>query len=80
MKKLILLAFTALMITGCSQKEMAVSLTEGDFASFEYDSCEYLIRCGGYKGFLAHKGNCKFCKERRQKEIEELVIKLNSKN
>jgi hypothetical protein len=26
-----------------------------------------------------HKGNCRFCKERRQKELEELVIKLKEK-
>jgi hypothetical protein len=39
------------------------------------DSCEYI------EGFnrLAHKGNCRFCAERRQKELEELVIKLKEK-
>lgn len=39
------------------------------------DSCEYLIKTeqsgGGYRGYgygyLAHKGNCKFCKERNNK-------------
>lgn len=33
------------------------------------DSCEYLIWGHG----LAHKGNCKFCKERRQKEFYKMV-------
>lgn len=47
------------------------------------DSCEYLKNTvpaayGGY-GYFAHKGNCRFCKERRQKELEELVIKLKEK-
>lgn len=39
------------------------------------DSCEYI------SGFhrLAHKGNCRFCKERKQKELKELVIKLKEK-
>lgn len=31
------------------------------------DSCEYIV--WGY--WLAHKGNCRFCKERREKELAE---------
>ena len=31
------------------------------------DSCEYLVRREGYAGYMAHKGNCKFCEERRKK-------------
>jgi hypothetical protein len=39
------------------------------------DSCEYLIKTishgGGYRGYgygyMSHKGNCKFCKERNNK-------------
>lgn len=31
------------------------------------DSCEYLVRHEGYSGYMAHKGNCKFCEERRKK-------------
>ena len=30
----------------------------------------------GYKGFLAHKGNCKFCAERRKQELKELIKEL----
>jgi hypothetical protein len=82
MKKLILLALTALRIVGCSNTENQ----DGTFSvsdlprTYILDSCEYL----GYLGFgncdvLAHKGNCRFCKERRQKELEELVIKLKEK-
>ena len=40
------------------------------------DSCEYLIGrdCGGYYGFgyLSHKGNCKYCAERRKRELQNL--------
>ena len=40
------------------------------------DSCEYLIghfRNGydGY-GYLSHKGNCKYCAERRKRELQNL--------
>ena len=47
------------------------------------DSCEYLRKeLIGYKKAAfetVHKGNCRFCKERRQKELEELVTKLKEK-
>lgn len=37
------------------------------------DSCEYLIgnRSIGYQGYgyLSHKGNCKYCAERRKREL-----------
>ena len=40
------------------------------------DSCEYLIGSGresyaGY-GYFAHKGNCKYCAERRKRELQNL--------
>ena len=80
MKKIILLALTSLMMVGCiSDKEKAKIYENDGFATLTYDSCEYVFKTAGYKGFLAHKGNCRFCKERRQKELEELVIKLKEK-
>ena len=40
-----------------------------DYAVIVIDSCEYIIKSSSapYQGFgyMAHKGNCKFCKERR---------------
>ena len=79
-KKIILLALTALMMVGCISDEEEASIYENDgFATLTYDSCEYVFKTAGYKGFLAHKGNCRFCQERRQKELEELVIKLKKK-
>ena len=40
------------------------------------DSCEYLIgrRADGYNGygFMVHKGNCKYCAERRKRELQNL--------
>ena len=80
MKKLILLALTTFIIVGCiSDEEEAKIYEEDGFATLTYDSCEYVFKTSGYKGFLAHKGNCRFCKECRQKELEELVIKLKEK-
>lgn len=38
------------------------------------DSCEYLMgrECRGYDGYgyLSHKGNCKYCAERRKRELQ----------
>ncbi len=79
MKKIILLALTAMIMVGCDQQKIANSLTEDDFCVFVYDSCEYLIAFHGYKGFLSHKGNCRFCKERRQKELKDLVEQMKKK-
>ena len=79
MKKLLLLALTAMMMVGCDQQQYANDMTKDDFGVCVYDSCEYLIAAHGYKGFLAHKGNCKFCAERRKQELKELVEQLKDK-
>ncbi len=82
MKKIILLALAALIMVGCIEVEKDsnghIAVNTGADISI-IDSCEY-VACG-YG--LAHKGNCRFCKERdsikwekRRKELEELVIIL----
>ena len=77
MKKIILLALTTLIMVGCGdykgKNQNSVALT--GYSDVEIDSCQYII---GYN-VLAHKGNCRFCKERRQKELKELIIKLKKK-
>ena len=86
MKKIILLlAFTALVMVGCdyNSNRNIDTKTEGViYGTIIIDSCEYIK--GPDK--LAHKGNCRFCKERdsikwekRRKELEELVTKLKEK-
>ena len=80
MKNIILLALTSLMMVGCVEKDsnghIAINTDNGNNPKISIiDSCEYVN--WGYG--LAHKGNCRFCKERRQKELEELVIKLKEK-
>lgn len=71
MKKIILLALTTLMVVGCGDYEgknqNSIALT--GYSDVEIDSCQYII---GYN-VLAHKGNCRFCAERRKQELKELV-------
>lgn len=78
MKKIILLALTALMVVGCDYQNPDGSYDTSRsfmFKTIVIDSCEYI---SGYKR-LAHKGNCRFCAERRKQELKELVKQLNKK-
>lgn len=83
MKKIILLALTALIMVGCEMKQTTENIKApfgGDITTTVYqtiliDSCEYIV---GYNR-MAHKGNCRFCKERRQNELEELFKELKEK-
>ena len=77
-KKIIPLALTAFVMVGCGN-ERPIKNVDGVTVE-TIDSCEY-IRFFTHNGFrvYSHKGNCRFCKERRQKELEELVIKLKEK-
>lgn len=74
MKKIILLALTALMMAGCDDKP---SVNVDGVNVVTIDSCEY-ISCPTYCGFqvYSHKGNCRFCAERRKQEVEELVKQI----
>lgn len=80
MKKIILFAVASLMMVGCSDDKPDAN----DFKTIVIDSCEYLYEevptSGGPYVAMAHKGNCRFCKERRQKELKELVEQLKKNN
>ena len=44
------------------------------FAVIEIDSCEYLISLEtGYRGHMAHKGNCKHCAKKRMEEMRKVL-------
>jgi hypothetical protein len=84
MKKIILVLFLLITVftVGCSREKntsketliikdnFAYRINYVDFNAtiIEIDSCEYIIShvYGGYS--ITHKGNCKYCKERRDKE------------
>ena len=83
MKKIILLALSALMMVGCYQAKANhkknTELVGGyELESVEYQGCEYIIMQSRLKrrGTMIHKGNCQFCKERKQKELKELIEQL----
>lgn len=80
MKKILLFAVAALMMVGCNDDKSDTN----DFKTIVIDSCEYLYEevftSGGPFAAMAHKGNCRFCKERRQKELKRLVKQLKENN
>lgn len=78
MKKIILLALAALMMAGCDWNSTYEVDTKKDgilYGTIMIDSCEYIR--GNNR--LAHKGNCRFCKERRQKELKYIIEQLKEK-
>ena len=107
MKKLLLLALTAVVIGGCDirteetkngtykkSKDIFETARENrEKQRLEYekwqgyelkviDGCEYLIKeFYGYKKAsisIVHKGNCRFCTERRKQELKELIKEVTN--
>ena len=73
MKKLILLFALAFVMCGCEPKvENGYKVGSSIYYVITIDDCEYII----WGNHCAHKGNCKYCIERRIKEQEELIRKL----
>ena len=80
MKKIIPLILIILMILGCENfradgnGRIKLELDRGIDSPtlLLIDSCEYIFWSTG----LAHKGNCYFCKERRQKELKYIIEQL----
>ena len=78
MKKIILLALFTLIMVGCNYTPTDHTTSDGKRVVL-IDSCEYIKYSNRTGAHYFHKNNCRFCKERRQKELEELVTKLKEK-
>jgi len=55
--------------TFSSENKTCFDLIKKNYKIIEIDSCEYIVYSyskgyGGY-GFMSHKGNCKYCKQRK---------------
>ena len=79
MKRIILLALTALMMVGCDEP-VTIDTKEG-LEIVNIDSCEYIkYPTYGFNSYgYSHKGNCRFCAKRRKQELKELVEQLKKK-
>ena len=84
MKKILLLALTTLMLVGCMKTKEDGEPIISDYYNQHsvdnpyiqvLDSCEYIC----WRSRMSHKGNCRFCEERRQEELEKLVEQIKEK-
>ena len=68
----VIAAIVAFMIVACfchstTRRTRTIENVGGTtFDVIEVDSCEYIIGNAGYKGYMAHKGNCKYCAKRNE--------------
>lgn len=86
MKKIILLAFVTLMMVGCyrakaNHDKQTNLVCDYRLQTIVYQGCEYVVMESYFqqRAVITHKGNCKYCKERREKELKELVEQLKEK-
>ena len=65
------LIFSYFCLISC-EKNYNKPLTYSDAGDNYYiitiDSCEYLIKTKPYYSYFTHKGNCKYCEQRKNKE------------
>lgn len=72
MNKALLFLIALLMLTACQETRKTKTIDNVGGTAFdviEVDSCEYIIGSAGYKGYMAHKGNCKYCEQRRERLV-----------
>lgn len=88
MKKILILIVILFAMVSCSEQPDTNVYHEAEKTNDVYivnglhlrtvviDSCEYLIGrklSGDYGfGYLSHKGNCKYCAERRKQELQNV--------
>jgi len=68
------IVFTILLIVYARQQNtLPTNFIDASLSVIEYDGCEYVysrtLSFNGDSAMLAHKGNCKYCLERRKKEF-----------
>jgi hypothetical protein len=74
---MLLLTLTAFMMVAC-EEDMPTRKLDNGVEIITMDSCEYIVAYPYYKTYH-HKGNCRFCAERRKQELKELVEHLKDK-
>lgn len=73
MKKLVLLALTALMMVGCDNSKSSVD----GYDIVVIDSCEYIRNYVASGKVIVHKGNCRFCQQRLRQmmwEVQDSIL------
>lgn len=81
MKKLILLALTAVIMAGCvevksKQYNKIKNLDIYNGVYYTPNGCEYYIYHNYHSGIPIHKEDCKRCAERKMAELEKLIKRI----
>lgn len=72
------LALMSLLLTSCGEAPRTEKDSVIEYDVIEIDSCEYImVQSETYRlkkvTSIAHKGNCKYCKERDSTEIKQKI-------
>lgn len=74
------LALMALLLMSCDNRSIARTDKDStlEYDVIEIDSCEYImVQSEAYRlkkvASIAHKGNCKYCKERNSTEFKQKI-------
>ncbi|MBR1748790.1 MAG: hypothetical protein IJ743_03235 [Bacilli bacterium] len=74
---LLLASFIAVLLVSCSESQRPYTEVDG-IQVVTIDNCEYIrVQAYGVDMYsFAHKGNCKYCAERRKEEYTNVVDSL----
>ncbi len=70
---IITIILIVLLLSSCEKKEKNKENYVDGFHIVVVDSCEYICTTRVHSGYMAHKGNCRFCAERNRRMIREQV-------
>ena len=70
---IVTIILTVLLLSSCEGKEKNKENYVDGFRVVVVDSCEYICTARVHRGYMAHKGNCRFCTERNKRLIREQV-------
>lgn len=78
MKKVLLILIISILFTSCefpADVEDDIKYTENSYIVV-IDSCEYIKEHTYYNDIYVHKGNCKYCEQRRKQELKTIIKEL----
>lgn len=78
MKKVLLILIISILFTSC---EFPATVEDDiEYAEDSYivviDSCEYIKEHTYCNDIYVHKGNCKYCEQRRKQELNTIIKEL----
>ena len=65
----VLLLFSSCVIPVEKEQKIIHRVENIPFEVIVIDGCEYLFRSESYRSYLTHKGNCKYCNQRKNEKL-----------